>query len=338
MRWNIGLVRDERGNGLVMCSVAWRHVISRRETAKKWQKLIRLRQLICGAIALFFLSTSYAASPSTDVVHLSSTETITGWKTDTNNFTFSDPNSTLLLGGTSVPNLSSTIPGAQLLISTDYRNAHWPFAIVGGYRNGVSGERYYSGFTPDGHFQSNMYLTLVGIGAGASESEGSMASIWADVPVALSISNAVANDAGGGLLISGWGNFTHEGAWPRVFAVSSQGTTTITNPYGEAYYTRPQFILGDIGTSSASPNWNYSSFHQHNGHLQIGSFDGAKAEGGEIDISSGQVSVAGSLILSTHTPSSSQDAGVEGTVAWDSSYLYICTSTNRWKRVPLSSW
>src|SRR5947209_13458552 len=113
MRWNIGLVRDERGNGLVTCSVAWRHVRSRKETAKKWQKFIRLRQLISGAIALLFLSTSYAASPNTDVVHLSGTETITGWKTDTNNFTFSDPNTTLLLGGTSVPDLHSTIPGLR---------------------------------------------------------------------------------------------------------------------------------------------------------------------------------------------------------------------------------
>ena len=110
------------------------------------------------------------------------------------------------------------------------------------------------------------------------------------------------------------------------------------NPYGEAYYTRPQFVLGDVGVSSASPTWNYSSFHQHNGHLQIGSFDGANAEGGEVDISSGKVSVAGSLIISTHTPASSHDAGVAGTIAWDSSYFYICTAPNTWTRAPLSTW
>ncbi len=274
---------------------------------------------------------------SQDVVHLSGTETITGAKTDTNNWTFSNPATTLLLGATFIPNLSSTLFGSQLLISTASSNANWPFAVVGAYRNGVSGERYYSGFTPDGHFQSNMYLALIGNGNGASETIGSMASIWADVPVAISVSNGVANDANGGTLISGWGNPT-QGMWPRVFTVSSQGTTTITNPYGEAQYTRPQFVLGDVGIDAASPDWNYSSLHQHNGHLKIGTFDGANAEGGEVDVSTGRVSVAGNLIISTHTPSSSSDAGEPGTIAWDASYIYICTAKNTWKRAALQSW
>ena len=291
-------------------------------------------------LSLMFLSRSYGAPPAQDntVLHLAGTETITGAKTDTNNWTFSSPASTLLLGGTSIPNLTSTLSGGQLLISTSASNAHWPFAIVGAYRNGVSGERYYSGFTPDGHFTSNMYLTLVGNYNGASENGGSMESIWADVPVALSISNGAANDAGGGMLISGWGNFTPQGMWPRVFAVSSQGTTTIVNPYGEAYYTRPQFVLGDIGTSSASPNWTYSSFHQHNGHLQIGTFDNAHAEGGELDVSDGQVAVNANLVISPGTPASSSAPGVQGTIVWDSNYVYICTAPNSWKRSALSSW
>jgi len=289
-------------------------------------------------LSLIFLSRSYGAGGNIDLVHLSGSETITGLKTDINSWTFSNPTSTLLLGGTSIPGLDSTIAGAQLLISTSSSNPHWPFAVVGAYRNGVSGERYYSGFTPDGHFQTNMYMGLVGNYDGASETYGSMLAIWADVPVALSISNDAANDAHGGLIISGWGNGTHEHLWPRVFAVSSQGTTTITNPYGEAYYTRPQFVLGDVGTSSASPNWTYSSFHQHNGHLKIGTFDGADAEGGELDVSAGQVSVAGSLITSPKTPSGAHATGATGTIAWDSNYIYICVAPNTWKRAPLSSW
>ena len=292
-------------------------------------------------LSVLSLSRSYAGAPAPkdpDVMHLSGTETVTGAKTDTNNWTFSDPTKTLLLGATSIPNLSSTMAGAQELVFTDSSNSHWPFAVVGAYRNGVSGARYYSGFAPDGHFQSNQYLALVGNGRGTSESTGSMLSIWADVAVALSISNGWENDAHGGTLISGWGNFTHEFNWPRVFTVSSQGTTTITNPYGEDYYIRPQFVLGDVGVNSASPDWTYSSFHQHNGHLQIGSFDGEETEGGELDVSSGQVSVAGNLVIATHTPSSATDAGVPGTIAWDSDYIYICTGPNTWKRAPLAGW
>jgi hypothetical protein len=289
-------------------------------------------------LSLIWLSRSYGAGAITDTLHLSGNETISGVKTDTTNWTFSNPLSTLLLGGTSIPDLNSTMAGGQLLISTSALNPHWPFAVVGAYRNGVSGERYYSGFTPDGHFQSNMYLCLVGKYTGASETYGSMESIWADVPVALSISNGVANDANGGLLISGWGNFSPAGMWPRVFAVSSQGTTTITNPYGEAYYTRPQFVLGDVGTSATSPHWNYSSFHQHNGHLKIGTFNGANAEGGELDVSAGQVSVAGDLVIAPNAPLNSHDTGAAGTIAWDSNYIYMCVAPNTWKRAPLSSW
>src|SRR5438270_6449636 len=176
-------------------------------------------------LSLMFLSRASGAAPAQDntVVHLAGTETITGAKTDTNNWTFSDPTKTLLLGATSIPNLSSTMAGAQQLIFTTPSNSHWPFAVVSGYRNGVSGQRYYSGFAPDGHFQSNQYLGLVGNGLGTGETGGSMLSIWADVPVALSISNGWENDAHGGMLISGWGNLTHEGMWPRVFTVSSQG-------------------------------------------------------------------------------------------------------------------
>ena len=50
------------------------------------------------------------------------------------------------------------------------------------------------------------------------------------------------------------------------------------------------------------------------------------------------LSVPGVFVLGTSTPASASAAGVAGTIAWDSSYLYVCTSTNVWKRTALSSW
>jgi hypothetical protein len=43
---------------------------------------------------------------------------------------------------------------------------------------------------------------------------------------------------------------------------------------------------------------------------------------------------------STYVPASSSSRGSPGQVAWDSTYFYICTSTNTWKRVQLNltSW
>tara|TARA_B100001093_G_scaffold519168_1_gene606932 strand:+ start:10928 stop:12025 length:1098 start_codon:yes stop_codon:yes gene_type:complete len=43
-------------------------------------------------------------------------------------------------------------------------------------------------------------------------------------------------------------------------------------------------------------------------------------------------------ILPTHTPASATAAGTAGEVAWDANYIYICTSTNTWKRVAISTW
>lgn len=46
----------------------------------------------------------------------------------------------------------------------------------------------------------------------------------------------------------------------------------------------------------------------------------------------------GSLVIPIveHTPTSSTDTGVKGTIAYDANYLYICTATNTWKRIALT--
>lgn len=44
------------------------------------------------------------------------------------------------------------------------------------------------------------------------------------------------------------------------------------------------------------------------------------------------------LILPTTTPASASATGTTGTVTWDSSYLYVCTATNTWKRVAIATW
>lgn len=47
----------------------------------------------------------------------------------------------------------------------------------------------------------------------------------------------------------------------------------------------------------------------------------------------------GSIIMSTsNAPSSSTDVGAQGTITWDTNYIYVATGTNTWKRAALSSW
>lgn len=50
-------------------------------------------------------------------------------------------------------------------------------------------------------------------------------------------------------------------------------------------------------------------------------------------------SLNGNIILSkTATPASATATGTAGTIVWDANYIYICTATNTWKRVAISTW
>lgn len=42
------------------------------------------------------------------------------------------------------------------------------------------------------------------------------------------------------------------------------------------------------------------------------------------------------IIIKNGTPSSAGDTGTAGQIAWDASYLYICTATNTWTRIALA--
>jgi hypothetical protein len=43
-------------------------------------------------------------------------------------------------------------------------------------------------------------------------------------------------------------------------------------------------------------------------------------------------------ITTAQTPASAAATGTAGTIAWDSSYIYVCTATNTWKRAAIATW
>ena len=63
------------------------------------------------------------------------------------------------------------------------------------------------------------------------------------------------------------------------------------------------------------------------------SFTGALDVGGDVTLSAGDL-----IITTSTTPASAAAAGVVGTIAWDASYMYVCTATNTWKRVAIATW
>ena len=43
-------------------------------------------------------------------------------------------------------------------------------------------------------------------------------------------------------------------------------------------------------------------------------------------------------ISNSQTPASASAIGTTGTIAWDGSYIYVCTATNTWKRAAIATW
>ena len=44
------------------------------------------------------------------------------------------------------------------------------------------------------------------------------------------------------------------------------------------------------------------------------------------------------LNIPTGTPASAAASGTAGDIAWDASYIYVCTATNTWKRAAIATW
>lgn len=54
----------------------------------------------------------------------------------------------------------------------------------------------------------------------------------------------------------------------------------------------------------------------------------------------GSVSLSGDLILSSPdtVPATAASTGTKGMISYDSSYIYVCTATNTWKRAAIATW
>lgn len=56
------------------------------------------------------------------------------------------------------------------------------------------------------------------------------------------------------------------------------------------------------------------------------------------------VSIANTLLVASikftasNPPANSSSSGAAGTIAWDSSYIYVCVATDTWKRVAIATW
>ena len=60
---------------------------------------------------------------------------------------------------------------------------------------------------------------------------------------------------------------------------------------------------------------------------------GTSAPSGLLDVADDKI-----RIRSPRTPASATASGGQGEIAWDANYVYVCVSTNAWRRAALSTW
>jgi hypothetical protein len=172
--------------------------------------------------------------------------------------------------------------------------------------------------------------------------------------------------AGNGGNASGTGSsFTggNAGTFQFIFGTGGTGSTANGNPSAFGINTTtPQSAFGtDMntslrltgtqyfgGTTTSATDYSHSIVNS-SGNLLIKpridataaiTFQNAAGSGNILTINTSVpgVEVGGTLIITTATPSSASDTGTTGQIAWDASYIYICTATNTWKRVAISTW
>jgi hypothetical protein len=113
---------------------------------------------------------------------------------------------------------------------------------------------------------------------------------------------------------------------------AKSGSGTVTNYYG--------FYCPDIsasgGTISRAIHTAAGNTQYLGGATRLGDLATNYAEFG----TTGNLSFTGSALFlpPTKTPASSSASGTAGEFCKDTSYIYVCTATNTWKRVAISTW
>lgn len=150
--------------------------------------------------------------------------------------------------------------------------------------------------------------------------------------------------------------FESDGTLTGVGAITSTGTGTFANTVtvsGVAAVADARVIITrgnsskaswfEFDTGGSSTQWLFGQSGSST-LFSINYWDGAAdhlfqtiSTSGNVAFSN-DVSISGKLVVPTSTPASSSATGTTGTITWDSSYIYVCVSTNAWKRVAIASW
>ena len=119
---------------------------------------------------------------------------------------------------------------------------------------------------------------------------------------------------------------------------SSSHINLISNNYGSTALYFGDRYDADVGSVLYSHYYNHLTFTTNaservrinaSGNMGIGT----TAPTEKLDINSDKI-----RLRTSNTPSSASSTGAKGEICYDANYIYVCTATNTWKRVALSTW
>lgn len=117
-----------------------------------------------------------------------------------------------------------------------------------------------------------------------------------------------------------------------MYAVS-----TATNQTGMYIKSQNTFGTGIYleSTSAAGANFSFISFVKNTGTpVSLGNL----SHNGTTVTFSEKFKFEKNPILASNPPATSSAAGLQGEIAWDASYVYVCITDNVWKRAAITTW
>jgi hypothetical protein len=105
----------------------------------------------------------------------------------------------------------------------------------------------------------------------------------------------------------------------------------------------PDTVVQTSGTQTISGSKTFTASTLFN-NIQVnntGTFSNLEVSANEMNISGLDLSIySGNLVLSSPTgiPATTGASGIKGSFVWNTGHLYVCTNTNSWRRVALTTW
>jgi hypothetical protein len=125
-----------------------------------------------------------------------------------------------------------------------------------------------------------------------------------------------------------------------AYILESGDVSVVSLPNTIVYNTGDQTISGSK-TFTASTLFTSNIQARNIQANSTGIFSDMQISADEMNLSGLDLTISsGNLVLSSPTgiPATTGSSGIKGSFVWTTGHLYVCTNTNSWRRVALTTW